>query len=663
MLTPTLPLEEMTDDDITRRVKLARFGGGAKLAAEDMAAKRDNAIADARQNRPSNSSGRIGGFDFSDPGVAEAADTYRRGLNSGIYGIAGSTGGVTGMLSGSNPTWQRFADGGSVENWRRHKTLGEKPKQASRRGYADGSPGGIGGAMDALKNRGRTIDAAAAEKSAPLAADKADPDQARRERIARELAPKQENSQPASPYIKEGVNAPVERRTVISAPPAPDPVFDKKKITSGWYDGGHVSGPGSGTSDSIPAWLSDGEYVLPADTTKKVGIGNLDRLLKATHKPVGKNGKQNGFADGGNPWAQADSPAFRYAERLKNLPAGAPNIYALTEGLSEDAKIKFTPKALPLPRPAEMSVDPRASSLRFDHESPVARPEAKKTPQTTPANKLNKPDETRPETPLPANEALSRMGIGAMEQASAPRSFAAASDNAAQGFDKYQRLGGDGYGSKADAAIYAKSDRSDGKLNNFAGIGGQVPWEQRPENRQNHLDALARNAKDKANLDAMIQDRLAREAGYSGGEKAESAMRMAAQKAGIDSMGAASQQAYQRAQTEQANMNLAQQKRIDAYRDEYANAGTPAERRNTLGNLLGLKDSDYDFMLAKDVGSDGITPIQKVIRVNRRTGESQEAGRGTGESDREQAMIAVRTGLIGKEDANKRLVANGLRPI
>ncbi|MBE5528026.1 phage tail tape measure protein [Laribacter hongkongensis] len=42
--------------------------------------------------------------------------------------------------------------------------------------------------------------------------------------------------------------------------------------------GGHVAGPGSGTSDSIPAWLSNGEYVIKADTVSKYGKGFFDRL-------------------------------------------------------------------------------------------------------------------------------------------------------------------------------------------------------------------------------------------------------------------------------------------------------------------------------------------------------------------------------------------------
>ena len=38
--------------------------------------------------------------------------------------------------------------------------------------------------------------------------------------------------------------------------------------------GGHAVGPGTGTSDSIPAFLSDGEFVMTADAVKGFGGGN-----------------------------------------------------------------------------------------------------------------------------------------------------------------------------------------------------------------------------------------------------------------------------------------------------------------------------------------------------------------------------------------------------
>jgi tape measure domain-containing protein len=40
---------------------------------------------------------------------------------------------------------------------------------------------------------------------------------------------------------------------------------------------GFVTGPGTSTSDSIPTWLSDGEYVIRAAAARKIGLQNLDR--------------------------------------------------------------------------------------------------------------------------------------------------------------------------------------------------------------------------------------------------------------------------------------------------------------------------------------------------------------------------------------------------
>ena len=44
--------------------------------------------------------------------------------------------------------------------------------------------------------------------------------------------------------------------------------------------GGYISGPGSGTSDSIPAMLSNGEYVVNAKAVQAAGIPMLDRINK-----------------------------------------------------------------------------------------------------------------------------------------------------------------------------------------------------------------------------------------------------------------------------------------------------------------------------------------------------------------------------------------------
>ena len=43
-------------------------------------------------------------------------------------------------------------------------------------------------------------------------------------------------------------------------------------------DGGKISGPGTGTSDSIPAMLSHGEYVVKASSVAKYGVDTLDAI-------------------------------------------------------------------------------------------------------------------------------------------------------------------------------------------------------------------------------------------------------------------------------------------------------------------------------------------------------------------------------------------------
>lgn len=59
---------------------------------------------------------------------------------------------------------------------------------------------------------------------------------------------------------------------------------------SAFASGGYVSGAGTGKSDSIPAMLSNGEYVINADAVRRVGVSALNRI---------NQGASAGFADGG----------------------------------------------------------------------------------------------------------------------------------------------------------------------------------------------------------------------------------------------------------------------------------------------------------------------------------------------------------------------------
>ena len=68
--------------------------------------------------------------------------------------------------------------------------------------------------------------------------------------------------------------------------------------SAGFASGGYVTGPGTGTSDSIPARLSAGEYVLRADAVRRVGIEFLHALNGGLFMPRW-SGQRLAFADGG----------------------------------------------------------------------------------------------------------------------------------------------------------------------------------------------------------------------------------------------------------------------------------------------------------------------------------------------------------------------------
>ncbi|WP_120993125.1 tape measure protein [Stutzerimonas urumqiensis] len=74
--------------------------------------------------------------------------------------------------------------------------------------------------------------------------------------------------------------------------------------------GGMIRGPGSGTSDSIPAYLSNGEYVIRAAAVRKWGSSALDLINRGIAIPR--------FADGGLVEAAASVPGGSLRDQLKD---------------------------------------------------------------------------------------------------------------------------------------------------------------------------------------------------------------------------------------------------------------------------------------------------------------------------------------------------------
>ena len=81
-------------------------------------------------------------------------------------------------------------------------------------------------------------------------------------------------------------------------------IFDKVVDVAQEFAGsGPVEGPGSGTSDSIPARLSDGEFVFTAEAVEEIGADNLQQMMEDAEasadqrQPVAYGGYMNGNED------------------------------------------------------------------------------------------------------------------------------------------------------------------------------------------------------------------------------------------------------------------------------------------------------------------------------------------------------------------------------
>ena len=71
----------------------------------------------------------------------------------------------------------------------------------------------------------------------------------------------------------------------LEADPELSMLFDRVLDTATEFAGsGPVNGPGSGVSDSIPARLSDGEFVFTAKATEQIGADRLQSMMEDAEK-------------------------------------------------------------------------------------------------------------------------------------------------------------------------------------------------------------------------------------------------------------------------------------------------------------------------------------------------------------------------------------------
>ena len=162
---------------------------------------------------------------------------------------------------------------------------------------------------------------------------------------AKRMAKNREAAAAVAERSKPAPSAPQAQQNAVSGY-AGMSVAQRREKELGLADGGRVrprgfvAGKGTATSDSIPARLSNGEYVLPADTVRAVGVEALDALRESTHKPV--KGEQSsaarGFFAGGG---LVDD------EKKRMLPPSPSNIFPGNRLPGDSGSTSATPPVAP----------------------------------------------------------------------------------------------------------------------------------------------------------------------------------------------------------------------------------------------------------------------------------------------------------------------------
>jgi hypothetical protein len=98
----------------------------------------------------------------------------------------------------------------------------------------------------------------------------------------------------------------------------------------GYAYGGHIQGSGSGTSDSIPAMLSNGEFVVNANQTKK-----FRGLLEGINSGAIQHFEVGGAVARAKAWASSE------AQRMHMDPTFVNNIFQIESGFAADARSKM----------------------------------------------------------------------------------------------------------------------------------------------------------------------------------------------------------------------------------------------------------------------------------------------------------------------------------
>jgi len=125
---------------------------------------------------------------------------------------------------------------------------------------------------------------------------------------AEDMLPDDEMEEEYVDYVAEEVLEPEEQEylfKVLDEDPRLEGILDKIILNATEFAGaGEVEGPGTGISDSIPARLSDGEFVITKKATDQIGADNLQTMMDDAERAY--DGGLMGYAEGGMPEEESD---------------------------------------------------------------------------------------------------------------------------------------------------------------------------------------------------------------------------------------------------------------------------------------------------------------------------------------------------------------------
>ena len=128
----------------------------------------------------------------------------------------------------------------------------------------------------------------------------------------------------------------------LEANPELSMVFDKVIEKASEFTGaGPVDGPGTGTSDDIPARLSDGEFVFTAKAVEQIGADNLMQMMKDAEAAYDAGSEREAMQEGGEAQLEEDDKKVEVEYSVKRPMTAEQSLLGQMQPESEtDVEIK-----------------------------------------------------------------------------------------------------------------------------------------------------------------------------------------------------------------------------------------------------------------------------------------------------------------------------------